>query len=154
MRLQSRLFLLSVLLPAALTLGVAAEASAQDAHAGMKMPTTAKAPASAMHRALWSDPKSWPGGKVPGAGDAVTIGRDRNVVLDVSPPAPAQPHRQRQAQLLQRQGSGADDRVDLPARGELDIGSEAKPHTPARRPSPSPTPSRMRTSTPWATAAS
>ena len=35
----------------------------------------------------WSDPASWPNGKVPSAGDKVTIGRDRDVILDVSPPA-------------------------------------------------------------------
>ena len=35
----------------------------------------------------WSDPASWPNHKVPAAGDKVTIGRDKDVVLDVSPPA-------------------------------------------------------------------
>src|SRR5262245_34254951 len=34
----------------------------------------------------WSDPATWPNRKVPVAGDKVTIGRDKNVVLDVSPP--------------------------------------------------------------------
>ena len=35
----------------------------------------------------WSDPATWPDRKVPGKGDAVTIDKDMNVVLDVSPPA-------------------------------------------------------------------
>ena len=35
----------------------------------------------------WSDPNSWPNRKVPIAGDKVTIGRDKDVILDVSPPA-------------------------------------------------------------------
>ena len=35
----------------------------------------------------WSDPASWPNRKVPAAGDKVTIGRDKDVVLDVSPAA-------------------------------------------------------------------
>ena len=35
----------------------------------------------------WSDPATWPDRKVPGKGDAVTIAKDMNVVLDVSPPA-------------------------------------------------------------------
>ncbi len=35
----------------------------------------------------WSDPASWPNRKVPVAGDKVTIGRDKDVVLDVSPAA-------------------------------------------------------------------
>ena len=35
----------------------------------------------------WSDPATWPDRKVPGKGDAVTIAKDKAVVLDVSPPA-------------------------------------------------------------------
>src|SRR5690606_26848378 len=35
----------------------------------------------------WSDPATWPNRKVPVAGDKVTIGRDMDVILDVSPPA-------------------------------------------------------------------
>ena len=35
----------------------------------------------------WSDPATWPDGKVPTAGDKVTIARDKDVILDVSPPA-------------------------------------------------------------------
>jgi hypothetical protein len=35
----------------------------------------------------WSDPATWPNRKVPVAGDKVTIGRDKDVILDVSPPA-------------------------------------------------------------------
>jgi len=70
MGMQSRLALLSMLIPAALMLGAAAPASAQDAHAGMKMPAAAaQAPASGVRQTRWSNPKSWPGGKVPRAGD-------------------------------------------------------------------------------------
>ncbi|MEI9889802.1 MAG: hypothetical protein WDN45_03435 [Caulobacteraceae bacterium] len=85
MGMQSRLLRLSWLLPAALLLGLGAEAAAQNMPAHMDMGAPAPAPSSGVKPSLWSDPKSWPGGKVPGAGDAVTIGRDRNVVLDVSP---------------------------------------------------------------------
>ena len=35
----------------------------------------------------WSNPDTWPNRKVPIAGDKVTIGRDKDVILDVSPPA-------------------------------------------------------------------
>jgi cell migration-inducing and hyaluronan-binding protein len=35
---------------------------------------------------LWSDPATWPDGKVPAAGDKVTIERGKDVILDVSPP--------------------------------------------------------------------
>ncbi|WAT19280.1 G8 domain-containing protein [Aurantiacibacter sp. MUD11] len=37
--------------------------------------------------ARWSDPATWPSGEVPGEGEAVTIARGTEVVLDVSPPA-------------------------------------------------------------------
>jgi len=126
MRMRSRLLLLAALLPASL-LGAGAEAGAQETHAHMDMP--AQAPPSAVHRSRWSDPASWPDGKVPRAGDAVTIGRDRDIVLDVSPPA-------LRSLTINGKLSFADDRdLELKtewiylARGELDIGSEARPHT-------------------------
>src|SRR5665213_3206401 len=84
MRLQSLGLVLSLALPASVALGVT-QVAAQQAHAGMKMPTSA--PTSAAGQSRWSVPRSWPDGKVPRAGDAVTIGKDRNIVLDVSPPA-------------------------------------------------------------------
>jgi cell migration-inducing and hyaluronan-binding protein len=128
MRKPSRLFLLSMLLPASLLLGVGTEAYAQDAHAGMVMPTAAKAAPSAS-QSLWSDPKSWPDGKVPGEGAAVTIARDKNIVLDVNPAA-------LRSLTIEGKLSFSNDRnielktdwIYLPG-GELDIGSEAKPHT-------------------------
>ena len=77
----------------------------------------------------WSDPASWPDGKVPGAGDAVTIARDKDIVLDVSPPA-------LRSLTINGKLSFANERdlalktdwIYLPG-GELDIGSEAKPYT-------------------------
>src|SRR6187200_309265 len=76
----------------------------------------------------WSDPASWPNRKVPVAGDKVTIGKDRDVVLDVSPPALG--------------GLSIDgkltfaDNADLELttewimlHGELVIGTEASPYT-------------------------
>ena len=42
---------------------------------------------SAGRTTRWSDPATGPDRKVPGKGDAVTIGRAMDVVLDVSPPA-------------------------------------------------------------------
>ncbi|MEI9889603.1 MAG: G8 domain-containing protein [Caulobacteraceae bacterium] len=129
MRMRSRLLRLSWLLPAALLLGLGAEAAAQDAHAHMDMGAPAPAPSSGVKPSLWSDPKSWPGGKVPGAGEAVTIGRDRNVVLDVSPPA------LRSLTVNGKLSFSNDKDLELTTEwiylpgGELDIGSEAKPHT-------------------------
>ena len=129
MRTSSRLLRLSWILPAALMLGLGTEASAQDAHAGMKMPAAAQAPPSAAKRSLWSDPKSWPDGKVPRQGDAVTIGKDRNILLDVTPPA------LRSLTIEGKLGFSNDrdlelktDWIYLPG-GELDIGSEKSPHT-------------------------
>src|SRR5665213_1822446 len=129
MGMQSRLLRLSWLLPAALMLGAAAAASAQEDHAHMKMPAPAAAASSAVGPSRWSDPKSWPDGKVPREGDAVTIGKDRNIVLDVSPPT-------LRSLTIDGKLSFSDDKdlelttewVYLPG-GELDIGSEAKPHT-------------------------
>jgi hypothetical protein len=43
--------------------------------------------AQTAQQSLWSDPATWPNSKVPVAGDKVTIGRDKDVILDVSPPA-------------------------------------------------------------------
>ena len=128
MRIQFRLFL-PALLPACLLFGMGTGAGAEDMHAHMDMGAQTVAAASAAHRSLWSDPASWPGGKVPGAGDAVTIGRDRDVVLDVAPPA------LRSLTVNGKLSFSNDLDIELKtewiylAGGELDIGSEAKPYT-------------------------
>jgi hypothetical protein len=129
MGLQSRLLRLSWLLPAAFLLGLGAEAAAQDMPAHMAMDAPAKAQPAAVKRSLWSNPASWPGGKVPAAGDAVMIGKDRDVVLDVSPPA-------LRSLTIEGRLSVSDDKdIELKTEwiyvpgGELDIGSEAHPHT-------------------------
>jgi cell migration-inducing and hyaluronan-binding protein len=129
MRIRSRLSPFSLLLAACLLLGVGAEARAQDMHDHMKMDAGAATPAAAVKRSLWSDPASWPDGKVPREGDAVTIGRDKDIVLDVSPPT-------LRSLTIDGKLSFSDakdielktDWVYLPG-GELDIGSEAHPYT-------------------------
>src|SRR5690606_35668897 len=71
----------------------------------------------------------WPDGKVPGKGDAVTIARDMDVVLDVDPPA-------LRSVTIDGTLRFSDDR-DLALEtdwiylrgGELQIGSEARPYT-------------------------
>ena len=70
-----RSFLLASLLPAILLGSVFAVVQAQNAGA------------PAVRQTRWSDPATWPNGKVPVAGDAVTIAKGKDVVLDVSPPA-------------------------------------------------------------------
>jgi len=124
MRLPLRLIRVA-LLPASLWLGTSAQADAPDPHAHMDMP----ARASSAAETRWSDPKSWPDGKVPGVGDAVTISRDKNILLDVSPPA-------LRSLTIDGKLSFADtsdislttDWIYLPG-GELDIGSETHPYT-------------------------
>ncbi|MGD8341844.1 MAG: G8 domain-containing protein, partial [Gammaproteobacteria bacterium] len=79
-------------------------------------------------QSLWSDPATWPNARVPVAGDTVIIARDKDVVLDVSPPALAG---------LSIDGKlSFSNAVDLELttewimlHGELAIGSEAAPHT-------------------------
>src|SRR5688572_32500889 len=77
---------------------------------------------------LWSKPATWPNNKVPVAGDKVTIGRDKEVVLDVSPPALG-------GLSIDGKLTFAND-ADLELttewimlHGELAIGGEGSPHT-------------------------
>jgi hypothetical protein len=85
----------------------------------------AAAPAKATR---WSDAASWPNKKVPAAGDKVTIERGKEVILDVSPPALNGLHVEGKLSFS--------DNADLElttewimVHGELEIGTEAKPHT-------------------------
>ncbi len=72
---KSRSFLLLSAIPVFLVVCVFAVIGAREGMAQTARPTN------------WSDPASWPNRKVPVAGDKVTIGKDRDVILDVSPPA-------------------------------------------------------------------
>src|SRR5436309_8562335 len=69
---QHRSFLLASLVPAFLLVSVFAVVQAQNAGS----------PAASR----WSDPATWPDKKVPAKDDVVTIEKDMNVILDVSPP--------------------------------------------------------------------
>jgi cell migration-inducing and hyaluronan-binding protein len=78
--------------------------------------------------ALWSDPATWPDHQVPRAGDKVTIDTGKHVVLDISPPPLGGLHIDGKLSFS--------DKADLQLttewitlRGELEIGTEAKPHT-------------------------
>ena len=124
---QSRLFLVSLLISTPLVLGAGSGVAAQETHAHAVM---GAAPAATPMRQLrWSDPATWPGGKVPGEGDAVTITRDMDVLLDTSPPA-------LRSLTVNGRLRFSDDR-DLAlatewiylAGGELQIGTEARSHT-------------------------
>jgi cell migration-inducing and hyaluronan-binding protein len=89
---------------------------------------TQQARAQSAQPTNWSDPASWPNGKVPSAGDKVTIGRDRDVILDVSPPALGG------LSIDGKLSFSNDADLELTTEwimlhGELAIGSEGKPHT-------------------------
>ncbi|MBX5461758.1 MAG: transmembrane domain-containing protein [Steroidobacteraceae bacterium] len=81
-----------------------------------------------MKATRWSDPATWPGRKVPRAGDKVTIANGKEVILDVSPPALG-------GLTIEGKLRFADN-ADLELTtewimlyGELEIGTEASPHT-------------------------
>jgi len=115
MRKHNRLFL-SLLVPAFLVLG---------GHAVVKAQQKASSTAGGKR---WSDAATWPDKKVPAKDAVVTIDRDMNVVLDVSPPA-------LHGLTINGKLSFADDKdLELTTEwvmvhGELEIGTEAKPHT-------------------------
>jgi len=107
------LLLLSLLVPAFLILsGDVVKAQQQGSTSGKR----------------WSDPATWPDKKVPGKDAVVTIGRDMDVVLDVIPPA-------LHGLTINGKLSFADNKdLELTTEwimvhGELEIGTEAKPHT-------------------------
>src|SRR2546423_5792915 len=76
----------------------------------------------------WSDPATWPNRKVPVAGDKVIIEKDKQVVLDVTPPA-------LNGLTINGKLSFANDKdVELTTEwimlhGELATGPEKLPHT-------------------------
>ena len=76
----------------------------------------------------WSDPDTWPNRKVPVAGDKVTIGRDKEVILDVSPPALG--GLSIDGKLTFANNADLELTTEwIMLHGELAIGSEASPHT-------------------------
>ena len=86
-----------------------------------------EANAQAAQPTRWSDPATWPNHKVPVAGDKPTISKDKDVVLDVSPPP-------LDGLSIDGKLSFSDD-ADLELttewimlHGELAIGSEVHPH--------------------------
>jgi cell migration-inducing and hyaluronan-binding protein len=115
MRRHYRLFL-SLLFAALLILGGYAVVKAQQGSS------------SAVKGGRWSDPATWADRKLPGKGAEVTIGKDMNVVLDVSPPA-------LRSLTINGKLSFADSRdLELTTEwimlhGELEIGTEKTPHT-------------------------
>ena len=121
--------LFSLLLPVPLLLGTGTAANAQDhqSHAGMVMDAGAD-PAEIRHL-RWSDPAAWPEGRVPRAGDAVTIARGTDVLLDVDPPALRSLTIDGRLSFADNLDIGLETEWIYVRGGELAIGSEAQPHT-------------------------
>nr|WP_283773453.1 G8 domain-containing protein [Altererythrobacter sp. KTW20L] len=114
-------------MPLPLLLATGQVAQAQDGHAHMDEGTP-MAPVAAAPK-LWSDPATWPDGRVPGEGAAVTISRDMNVVLDVSPPVLRSLTIQGKLSFSpERDIDLATDWIYVPG-GELEIGTEDRPYT-------------------------
>jgi cell migration-inducing and hyaluronan-binding protein len=129
MRYGSRLLLYSCLLPVSLALASGANAQDHQAHAGMAMDTGASAGPAELRSLRWSDPATWPDGKVPGDGAAVTIGRDMDVLLDVSPPALRSLTVNGRLRFSDERDLALETEWIYLAGGELQIGTEARPHT-------------------------
>src|ERR1041384_66112 len=113
---RHRSFLLAALLPVFLLVCVVAVVQAQEG----------KSPSATQTR--WSDPATWPDRKVPAAGDKVTIAKDKNVLLDVSPP----PLNGLTIEGKLAFANNADLELTtewIMLHGELEIGTEARPHT-------------------------
>jgi hypothetical protein len=108
MKAKKRMSMLNRVLPVCVLLGGGHQALAQEV--------------------LWSDPATWPGNKVPAAGDTVEIPSGKQVVLDVTPPV--------LAGLTINGKLRFSDEADLELstewimlHGELEIGTEAKPYS-------------------------
>ncbi|HEY7334792.1 MAG TPA: G8 domain-containing protein, partial [Bryobacteraceae bacterium] len=116
MRKKNRSFLPMALLSASLLVSMFTIVQAQNSGA-----TAAKA-------TKWSDPATWPNRKAPVAGDKVTIDAGKEVVLDVNTPP-------LNGLTINGKLSFANNKdVELTTEwimvhGELEIGTEAKPHT-------------------------
>jgi cell migration-inducing and hyaluronan-binding protein len=115
MRRRNRSVLLASLVPAVLLGGFAA-VHLQDAAA------------QSASQSKWSDPATWPNRKVPAAGDKVIIGKDKDVLLDVSPPALGG------LSIDGKLTFSNDADLELTTEwimlhGELTVGTEARPHT-------------------------
>ena len=104
------------LVPAFLLSGTFGVAQAQNAGSPAATPTN------------WSNPDTWPNRKVPIVGDKVTIGRDKEVILDVSPPALG--GLSIDGKLTFANNADLELTTEwIMLHGELAIGSEASPHT-------------------------
>ncbi len=107
----------------------ATHAVAQESHSHGHVDTGASPAREVLTQVRWSDPAAWPEGKVPAAGDAVTIPRGTEVVLDTDAKG-------LRSLTVDGKLTFANDRdLNLETEwiylrgGELEIGTEDKPYT-------------------------
>ena len=120
------LHLYALLLPAVM-FGAAPGVAAQESHAHADAPPAS--PRVSARAMRWSDPAAWPGGVVPGEGAEVTIARGMDLVLDVDPPALRSLTIDGKLSFSDDLDIGLETEWIYVRQGELQIGSEARPHT-------------------------
>jgi cell migration-inducing and hyaluronan-binding protein len=128
MRLNAGLLRLCLLLPMTLMFGAGTPAAAQGDHSGHGEAAAPLNP-SAMKKVRWSDPAAWPDGRVPREGDAVTIARDMDMLLDVDPPALRSLTIDGRLTVANDIDVGIESEWIYLRGGELHIGSEDRPYT-------------------------
>ena len=127
MTIMRQSWLYSGLLSVPLLVATGGIAVAQDhAHSDPEVDAAVQGAAVAMR---WSDPGAWPDRKVPKEGDAVTIARDLDMVLDVDPPALRSLTIDGKLRFADDRDIGLETEWIYLRGGELEIGSEDKPYT-------------------------
>ena len=125
---QSWLF--SGLLSVPLMFAAGGIAAAQDhVHMDPTADTAAHVRPAGLKTVRWSDPAAWPNGKVPGTGDAVTIARDTEVILDVDAKGLRSVTVDGKLTFSNERDLELETEWIYVRGGELQIGTEAKPHT-------------------------
>ena len=126
--------LLTLLVPVALLLGAGGPAAAQDAHDHDHTPspgqvTPGQAAPEQARSLRWSDPAAWPDGRVPAEGDAVVIGRDMDMLLDIDPPALRSLTIDGTLRFSDDLDIGLDTEWIYIRGGKLEVGTPERPHT-------------------------
>ena len=123
-------WLYSGLLSVPLMLAAGGIAAAQDhVHMDPTADTAAHVRPAGLKTVRWSDPAAWPNGKVPGTGDAVTIARDTEVILDVDAKGLRSVTVDGKLTFSNERDLELETEWIYVRGGELQIGTEAKPHT-------------------------
>ncbi len=123
-------WLYSGLLSVPLLLAAGGIAAAQDhVHMDPTADSAAHVRPVGLKTVRWSDPAAWPNGKVPGTGDAVTIARDTEVILDIDAKGLRSLTVDGKLTFSNERDLELETEWIYVRGGELEIGTEAKPHT-------------------------